>query len=58
MAGRALQPVNLLTQAAKEIGISDLDRRLPLRGTGDELDRLSATFNDMFARLAKAIRCG
>ncbi len=55
MAGRALQPVNVLTQAAKEIGISDLDRRLPLRGTGDELDRLSATFNDMFARLAKAI---
>jgi len=55
MAGRALQPVNLLTQAAKEIGISDLDRRLPLRGTGDELDRLSATFNEMFARLAKAI---
>jgi len=55
VAGRALQPVNLLAQAAKEIGISDLDRRLPLRGTGDELDRLSVTFNDMFARLAKAI---
>jgi two-component system, OmpR family, sensor kinase len=55
MAGRALQPVNTLTQAAKEIGISDLDRRLPLRGTGDELDQLSVTFNDMFARLAKAI---
>ena len=55
MAGRALQPVNLLTRTAKEIGISDLDRRLPLRGTGDELDRLSATFNDMFTRLANAI---
>ena len=55
MAGRALQPVTLLTQAAKKIGISGLDRRLPLRGTGDELDRLSITFNDMFARLAKAI---
>lgn len=55
MAGRALQPVNLLTQAAKEIGISDLDRRLPVQGTGDELDRLSITFNDMFSRLSKAI---
>jgi heavy metal sensor kinase len=55
MAGRALQPVNLLTRTAQEIGISDLDRRLPIRGTGDELDRLSKTFNDMFARLAKAI---
>ncbi len=55
MAGRALQPVNDLTSAAEKIGISGLDRRLPLRGTGDELDRLSITFNDMFARLAKAI---
>jgi two-component system, OmpR family, sensor kinase len=55
MAGKALQPVRALTQAAKEIGISGLDSRLPLRGTGDELDRLSITFNEMFARLAKAI---
>jgi heavy metal sensor kinase len=55
IAGRALQPINLLAQTAKEIGISDLDRRLPIHGTGDELDRLSSTFNDMFARLAKAI---
>jgi two-component system, OmpR family, sensor kinase len=55
MAGRALQPVNQLTQAAEKIGISGLDQRLPLRGTGDELDRLSSTFNEMFARLAKAI---
>jgi heavy metal sensor kinase len=55
MAGRALQPVKLLTRTAKQIGISDLDRRLPLRGTGDELDNLSSTFNDMFARLSKAI---
>jgi heavy metal sensor kinase len=55
VAGRALKPVNLLAEAAKEIGISDLDRRLPLRGTGDEIDRLSVTFNDMFTRLGKAI---
>jgi two-component system OmpR family sensor kinase len=55
MAGRALRPINELTRAAMNIGISDLDRRLPLQGTGDELDRLSTTFNDMFERLAKAI---
>jgi two-component system OmpR family sensor kinase len=55
MAGRALRPINDLTQAAESIGISDLNRRLPLQGTGDELDRLSITFNDMFERLAKAI---
>jgi two-component system OmpR family sensor kinase len=55
MAGRALRPINELTRAAMRIGISDLDRRLPLQGTGDELDQLSLTFNDMFGRLAKAI---
>jgi two-component system, OmpR family, sensor kinase len=55
MAGRALQPVNELTRAAQKIGISGLERRLPLRGTGDELDRLSSTFNEMFTRLSKAI---
>jgi heavy metal sensor kinase len=55
MAGRALQPINLLSETAKEIGISGLDRRLPIRGTGDEIDRLSNTFNSMFARLAKSI---
>jgi heavy metal sensor kinase len=55
VAGRALQPINVLAQTATEIGISGLDRRLPLRGAQDELDRLSITFNDMFARLAKAI---
>jgi heavy metal sensor kinase len=55
MAGRALRPVKQVTQAAETIGISGLNQRLPLNGTGDELDRLSITFNDMFARLEKAI---
>jgi two-component system, OmpR family, sensor kinase len=55
MAGRALRPVKQVTQAAETIGISGLNQRLPLHGTGDELDRLSITFNDMFARLEKAI---
>jgi heavy metal sensor kinase len=47
--------VKQVTQAAETIGISGLNQRLPLNGTGDELDRLSITFNDMFARLEKAI---
>jgi two-component system, OmpR family, sensor kinase len=55
MAGRALEPVNKVTQAAETIGISALDQRLPLHGTGDELDQLSLTFNAMFVRLEKAI---
>jgi two-component system, OmpR family, sensor kinase len=55
VAGKALHPVREITEAAKKIGISGLEQRLPLAGTGDEIDRLAGTFNDMFARLAKAI---
>jgi heavy metal sensor kinase len=35
--------------------ISDLHRRLPLKGNRDELDRLAETFNDMFGRLERAV---
>lgn len=55
MARKALQPVEVLASTAREISISQLDRRLPLRGTGDELDRLAATFNQVFAGLQCAV---
>jgi heavy metal sensor kinase len=54
-AGRGLQPVVNLAANVQEIGISDLRRRLPLRGTGDELDQLAAAFNEMFSRLGRTI---
>ncbi len=50
-----LQPVENLRRTAYEISISRLDRRLPLRGTGDELDALAMTFNEVFHRLHKAV---
>lgn len=56
MARRALLPVERLGHAAHEISISSLDRRLPLPGTGDELENLAVTFNDVFARLDKAVQ--
>jgi len=55
MARKALEPVEVLTAAARNIGISRLDRRLPLAGTGDELDRLADTFNQVFSRLQRAV---
>lgn len=55
MARQALRPVDALAAGAREISISRLDRRLPLRGTGDELDRLADTFNQVFIRLEKAV---
>jgi len=55
MAGNALKPVEELRTAAHQIGISQLNRRLPLRGTEDELDGLAETFNQVFARLEEAV---
>jgi len=55
MAGKALQPVAALGKAASEIVLSRLDRRLPVRGTDDELDKLAIQFNETLARLEKAV---
>ncbi len=55
MAGNALKPVQELRTAAHQIGISQLNHRLPLRGTRDELDGLAETFNQVFARLEDAV---
>jgi len=51
VAGRALIPLNSVAQAAQEIKGSNLKVRIPLRGAGDELDRLIGSFNDMTTRL-------
>jgi heavy metal sensor kinase len=55
MARSVLRPLESLSAAAGEISISQLHRRLPLTGAGDELDRLAGTFNKMFDRLEKAV---
>jgi heavy metal sensor kinase len=52
VAGRALRPVNLVAQAAQNITGSSLSHKIPLRGAGDELDRMIDSFNRMTARLA------
>jgi len=56
MALRALRPVEHLTASAAQIGISNLSVRVPLRGSGDELDRLAQTFNQTVARLEDAVQ--
>jgi signal transduction histidine kinase len=56
MSRRALLPVEQIARTAGDIEARDLAKRLPLRGTGDELDYLSATLNAMFARLEDAFR--
>jgi heavy metal sensor kinase len=56
IAGRSLRPVELITKKANEIGAQRLGERLPLRGTGDELDRLAETLNRMLERVEDHVR--
>jgi two-component system heavy metal sensor histidine kinase CusS len=56
MSRRALAPVDQITEAARSIGIQNLSRRLIVPATGDELQRLSETWNDMLARLESAVK--
>ncbi len=56
MSRRSLAPVEQIARAAGEIEAQHLSNRLPLRGTGDELDHLSAMLNGMLMRLEGAFR--
>jgi heavy metal sensor kinase len=51
VAGRAIQPLNSVAQAAQNITGSNLSLQIPLRGAGDELDHLIESFNLMTGRL-------
>jgi heavy metal sensor kinase len=50
-AGKALTPVREIANAAQRIGGSNLSLRIPSTQTGDELDYLIETFNEMIQRL-------
>lgn len=55
LAGRVLQPVDQVTRAASQIGITALSRRLPTPRHDDELGRLVNTFNGMIGRLEASV---
>lgn len=54
LVGRALLPVERMSREASEITEQDLHRRLVEPGTGDEVDRLAGTLNEMLGRLDAA----
>ncbi|HEX6998467.1 MAG TPA: ATP-binding protein [Gammaproteobacteria bacterium] len=56
MSRRALAPVDEITAAAREITAANLSRRLAVPATGDELERLSRTLNEMIERLERSFR--
>jgi len=51
MSGRALKPVGQIARTAQRISGQNFSERLTIRGTGDEIDLLSATLNEMLMRL-------
>ncbi|NND74877.1 MAG: HAMP domain-containing protein [Ilumatobacter sp.] len=51
LVGRTLRPVDLIRAEVASVTGSDLARRVPEPGTGDEVDRLAATMNAMLARV-------
>jgi heavy metal sensor kinase len=54
LVGRALGPVVKIAQSAEQITLHNLNERLPLTNTGDELEHLSLALNRMIARLSDA----
>lgn len=55
LAGRATKPLAEIIRTTDRLHPDKLVERLPLRGTGDELDKLSKTINGFLDRIAKYI---
>jgi signal transduction histidine kinase len=53
---RALDPVDEISRAAQRISIENLADRLHVPETGDQLQRLTETLNQMFSRLEGSVR--
>ncbi len=54
LCGRALRPVTQMALVAYVMETADLDRRLPLTPTGDELEDLARAFNGLLDRVQEA----
>jgi signal transduction histidine kinase len=52
LAARAARTVSDITTSASRLRPSHLDERLPIRGSGDELDQLAQTINSLLDRIA------
>jgi len=51
VARRVLARIDAMNRSARAIMAGDLSLRLPVSGSGDELDRLAAGLNDMLGRI-------
>jgi len=56
LSTRALRPVDEITAAARNIGLQNLSKRIPVPATGDELERMGRTWNEVLERLDNAVQ--
>ena len=56
LSSRALRPVDEITSVARSIGVQNLGQRVAVPRTGDELQRMSETWNEVLERLEIAVK--
>jgi heavy metal sensor kinase len=56
LSSRALRPVDEITTVARSIGVQNLSQRIAVPQTGDELQRMAQTWNDVLERLDTAVK--
>ncbi|MDB6037975.1 MAG: Integral rane sensor signal transduction histidine kinase [Verrucomicrobiales bacterium] len=54
LVGRALTPVVSLARSAERITLQNLDERLPVSSSGDEIETLATALNKMISRLRES----
>lgn len=52
----SLRPIKEIAQTARLASATQLDAQIPTTGSGDELDDLAQTLNDMFARIRRSVQ--
>jgi signal transduction histidine kinase len=56
LAARAARTVAAITESASRMRPAHLGERLPIRGTGDEIDQLALTINGLLDRIAEHLK--
>jgi heavy metal sensor kinase len=51
----SLRPIATITRTARRISTRQLDEKIPTTGSGDELDELAHTLNDMLTRIREGV---
>lgn len=55
LARGSLRPIKRMTRTARHINVSNLDEDVPTTGSGDELDQLAGTLNEMLGRIRRSV---